>query len=152
MEVLPNPNNMFQSLRYLQDQAAQGAFAGHNPAYQVMLYFTMNMWTKEPNNDSAGLGDVMYGRASIESVCAHTVLGRSTVKRAMRWLEAEGWIMTERGYAESGREDKRYITVLLNSRAHKSRALRRGLDAELRELTGEGSAADHTGGFRADHS
>lgn len=145
-EVLPNPTDDRQSLRYLQDQAARGHFDGHTPAYLVLLYFAMNMWTKEPNKEGAGLGDVMLGRASIESVCAHTTLGRSTVKRAMRWLADEGWIATERGFMESGREDKRYITVLLDSRSHKSRELRRGLDSEMVDLMREGSALNHTSG------
>lgn len=133
-EVLPNPNDGWQSLRYLQDQAAQGSFNGHNTAYTVMLYFAMNMWTKEPNKEDAGLGDVMYGRSSIEVIGLHTALSERSVQRAMRWLEDEGWIASERGYANSGREGRRYITALLDIRAHKSRALRRGLDRELAEL------------------
>lgn len=148
-EVLPNPTDGWQSLRYLQDQAAQGHFAGHTSAYSVLLYFAMNMWTKEPNKEGAGLGDVMLGRASIDTIAAHTTLCRATVKSAMRWLEAEGWIATERGFMESGREDKRYITVLLDSRNHKSRALRRGLDGELEQLvecSREGLNADPTRG------
>jgi DNA-binding MarR family transcriptional regulator len=137
-EVLPNPGDLFQSLRYLQDQAARGSFDGHTSAYLVLLHLTMNMWTKVPNKEDAILGMVMYGRSSIDSIVAHTTLSRPTVKRAMRWLADEGWIDTERAFAASGREDRRYILVMLDSRAHRERSRRRELDQELAGIVGGG--------------
>lgn len=120
-EVLPNPGDMFQSLRYLQDQAARGRFKDHASAHHVMLYLVMNMWVKVPNNDDAGLGDVMYGRSSVADIAGHTALSERTVQRALKWLAEERWIEAERTHDSTGREDKRMITVMLDSRAHRER-------------------------------
>ena len=60
----------------------------------------------------------MYGRATVGHIAAGTVLSRRAVQHALTWLDDEGWIDTERSYAASGREDRRYIMVLLDSRAH----------------------------------
>lgn len=120
-EALPNPGDTLQSLRYVQDQAAQGRFKDHASAHHVLFYLVMNMWVKEPNKEGAGVGDVMYGRASIACIAEHTALSERTVQRALTWLAEERWIDTERGYTEAGREDKRYITVLLDQRAHRER-------------------------------
>lgn len=142
-EILPNPCDLFQSLRYLQDQAAQGAFEGHTTAYLVMLHLTMNAWTKLSNKEDAPIGAVMYGRSAVDSIAMHTTLSRSTVKRAMRWLSDARWIETDRAFAETGREDKRFILVLLDSRAHRERdRLRQAGEAVekiLAEEAGRGS-------------
>jgi hypothetical protein len=135
-DVQPNPANDRQSLRYLQDQAARGAFDGHTSAYLVLLYLTMNMWTKVPNNEDADLGMVMYGRSSVDDIAAHTTLSRRTVQACLKWLHEAGWIDTERAYVASGRETKRYILVLLDSRAHRDRArIRSAGEAAERILT-----------------
>ena len=145
-EVLPNICDGWQSLRYLQDQAAKGHFTGHNTAYHVLIYLTMNMWTKVPNKEQADLGDVMYGKSAIDAIAASTVLNRRSVQRALAWLHDEGWIDTERGYASSGREDRRHITVLLDNRAHKARERRREMDRDLRQLAGEGDTVSYREG------
>lgn len=145
-EVLVNPGDGWQSLRYLQDQAARGHFDGHTSAYLVLLYLVMNMWTKVPNKEQADLGDVMYGRSAIGVIAASTSLSRRAVQYALKWLHDEEWIDTDRGYAASGREDRRHILVLLDNRAHKARERRREMDRDLLQLTGEGATDAHREG------
>ena len=137
-EVLPDPGDMFQSLRYLQDQAAKGHFKGHTSAYQVLLYLAMNMWTKVPNKEDAGLGEVMYGLAAIGTIAARTVLDRRSVQRAMKWLAEEGWVDTSRAYDASGREDRRYIMVRLDTAAHRERERLRAAGDALENIAREG--------------
>lgn len=120
-DVLPNPNDLFQSLRYLQDQISMGRFKGHLAAYAVLLNLTMNMWTKVPNRENAGLGEVMQGRAAVRGIAERTGLDRRTVQRALRWLEEAGWIETARGFVASGREDVQYIIVRLDQLSHVAR-------------------------------
>lgn len=141
-EVLPNPADTFQSLRYLQEQAAQGRFRRHSTAYLVLLHLVMNMWVKVPNADGAGLGDVMYGRSSIESIASRTALSRTAAKDALRWLADEQWINTERAHAPNGREDKRYITVRLDIVAHRERTRIREAGEALDRIVREGSPND----------
>ncbi len=139
-EVLPNPADMFQSLRYLQDQAAGGAFKGHATAYLVLLHLTMNMWVRTPNNDDAGIGQVMYGRSSIGSIGKHTALGRTAVKDALKWLAEEEWLDTERTYDDNGREDKRYIMLMLDQRAHRQRERCREAGQAMEKILEESNA------------
>lgn len=120
-EVLPNPGNTLQSMQYVFDQVARGAFEGTPATLAVLLYLVMNMWVKEPNKEGAGVGDVMYGRASVDCIARHTALSRRSVQYALKWLHEHRWIDTERAYAGTGREDKRYITVLLDQRAARER-------------------------------
>jgi hypothetical protein len=140
-EVLPNPGDMFQSLRYLQDQAARGAFKGHTSAYLVMLYLTMNMWVRAPNNDDAGIGQVMYGRSGVNDIRAGTTLSERAVQYALTWLSEEEWLETERAYTSTGREDKRYIMLMLDHRAHVSRARRREAGEALEKIVREGATS-----------
>ena len=138
-EVLPNPADMFQSLRYLQDQATRGHFKGRSSALAVLTYLVTNMWVKIPNNDDAGLGQVMYGRSTIDAIAAATANCRSTVKSCLKWLADEGWVETERTYASTGREDRRYLMVMLDSRAHRERERRRAAGEALDRIVREGS-------------
>lgn len=120
-EVLPDPGNMFQSIRYLQDQAARGHFKGHTSAFGVLMFLVTNMWVKVPNKENAGLGEVMYGRSSIGTIAAGTTLSRRAVQGAIRWLAEAEWIDSSRSRDDSGREDKRYIIVRLDMAAHRTR-------------------------------
>lgn len=137
-EVLPNPTDGWQSLRYLQDQAAQGHFEGHTSAYLVMLYLVMNMWTKVPNKENARLGMVMYGRSGIETIASSTTVSERSVQRALGWLAEEGWIETDRAFTTAGREDRRYLLVLLDHRAHHARETLRKAGAALENIVREG--------------
>lgn len=138
-EVLPNPADMFQSLRYLQDQAARGHFKGHATALQVLFYLVMNMWVKVPNNENALLGEVMYGRAGVGTIAASTALSRRTVQYALTWLAEEEWINTQRSHADCGREDRRYIVVRLDASAHREREVRRAAGEALDRCVREGA-------------
>ena len=150
-EVLPNVSDGYQSLRYIQDQALRGHFKGHPVAHHVMMYLIMNMWTKVPNKEEAGIGMVMAGRTGLDNIAAHTALSKSSVQRALRWLEDEGWIETERSYAPTGREDRRYILVLLDSRSHTERQRRYDVEVAIGKIMEEGSQSDHQGGSQSDH-
>lgn len=136
-EVLPNPADMFQSIRYLQDQSARGHFKGHSTALSVLFYLVTNMWVKVPNPDDATLGDVLYGRSAIEMIAASTSFSERSVQRALTWLADERWVDTERGYDDSGREDKRIITVMLDGRAHKERERIRQVGAAAERILAE---------------
>lgn len=144
-EVLPDPGNMFQSIRYLQDQAARGSFKGHTSAFGVLMFLVTNMWVKVPNKENAGLGEVMYGRSSIGTIAAGTTLSRRAVQGALHWLAEAEWIDTSRSHDDSGREDKRYIVVRLDMAAHRTRERVRqaGLAADqiLVDSSREGAAS-----------
>jgi DNA-binding transcriptional ArsR family regulator len=138
-EALPNPADMFQSLRYLQDQAARGHFKGRSTALQVLFYLVMNMWVKVPNSENAMLGEVMYGRSGIGTIAASTALSRRSVQYALAWLAEEEWITTQRSHADSGREDRRYIVVRLDAVAHRDREIRRAAGEALERCVREGA-------------
>lgn len=140
-EVLPNPGDMFQSLRYIQDQAARGHFKGHSTALLVLTFLVTNMWVKVPNNDNANLGDVMYGRSSMDTIASGTALSRRAVQNAMTWLVDEGWVYTERFHDATGREDRRVITVKLDGVAHRERDRIRTLAAAAEKLLVEAMRA-----------
>jgi hypothetical protein len=137
-EALPNPGDMFQSLRYLQDQASRGSFAGQTAAYVVLTYLVMNMWVRDSNPDGAGPGEVMYGRSAIATIAACTTLNRRTVQRALRWLADADWIDTQRSHDKSGREDRRYLLVRLDMAAHRERERLRAAGDALESITREG--------------
>ena len=145
-EVLPNPGDMFQSLRYLQDQAARGHFAGQTSAYVVLSYLVMNMWVKTSNPDNAGIGEVMYGRSAIDIIAASTTLSERTVQRAMRWLAEAEWIDTQRSRDKTGREDRRYILVRLDMSAHRERDRLRQVGVAIDKIFGEGDTMTPTQG------
>jgi len=138
-EVLPNPGDMFQSIRYIQDQAARGHFKGRSTALLVLTFLIHNMWVKVPNNDNANLGDVMYGRSSIGTIADFTALSRRAVQNALTWLVDEDWVYTERTNDDSGREDRRIITVKLDAVAHRTRERTRALAQGAEELLVEAS-------------
>ena len=106
---------------------------------------------KVPNKEDAGIGMVMAGRTGLDNIAAHTALGKRSVKRALRWLEEEGWIETERTYTPTGREDRRYILVLLDSRSHTERQRRYDVEVAIGKIMEEGSQSDHQGGRQSDH-
>jgi hypothetical protein len=128
---------MFQSLRYLQDQAARGNFRRHSTALLVLTFLVTNMWVKVPNNDNANLGDVMYGRSSMPVIAAGTALSRRAVQEALTWLVDENWVYTERCHDPSGREDRRVITVKLDAVAHRERERTRTLAKAAEDLLAE---------------
>lgn len=141
-EVLPNPGDMFQSIRYIQDQAARGHFKGHTTAFGVLMFLVTNMWVKNTNPDNAGLGEVMYGRSSIDTIAACTTLSRRSIQPALAWLADAEWIDTGRSYDPSGREDKRRIIVRLDMSAHWQRERMREATARARLTLVEGSRED----------
>lgn len=145
-EVLPDPGSMFQSVRYIQDQAARGNFTGHTPAYMVLTFLVTNMWVKLGNPEGAGLGEVMYGRSSIGVIAAGTTLSRRAVQYALTWLAGAGWIDTQRSRDDTGREDRRYILVRLDMAAHREREGLRQAEVAIESILGEGARGAHTQG------
>lgn len=151
-EALPDTTNTFKALRYVQGQAAAGHFQGHSTALLVMYYLVMNMWAK--HSGDAGPGEVMDGRATIDSIAAATALSRRSVQYALRWLGEEEWIDTDRQHDDDGREVQRYIYVKLDMPGHRERERRRAArPVKLRVVEGgrEG-AADAPGGARSAHT
>jgi hypothetical protein len=142
---------MFQSLRYVQDQAERGAFRRHSTALHVLLYLVMNMWVKPNNPEDAGPGEVMYGKSAIDKICGGTALGRTAVKDAIRWLASEEWIATQRTHDGTGREDRRYFCVRLDMPAHRERLRLRAAGEALDRIVREGSPNDHREGSPNDH-
>lgn len=124
-EVLPNPADTFQSVRYLQDQARLGMFKGRLAAYTVLTYLVTNMWVRIPNKEDAGIGQVMYGRSGLRDIAEGTTLSLRGAAYALTWLEDEGWLETDRTYTSTGRDDKKSIILMLDHRAHVSRMRRR---------------------------
>lgn len=124
-EVLPNPADTFQSIRYLQDQARLGMFKGRLAAYTVLTYLVTNMWVRIPNKEDAGIGQVMYGRSGLRDIAEGTTLSLRGAAYALTWLEDEGWLETDRTYTSTGRDDKKSIILMLDHRAHVSRMRRR---------------------------
>lgn len=134
-EALPDSTNTLKALRHVQYQAAQGHFEGHSSALLVLYYLVMNMWAKE--SPEGGPGEVMYGRAALDTIAAATALSRSSVKRALRWLGTEEWINTNRTQDDTGREDRRYIYVRLDMPGHRERErLRAAKPVRLRLVEG----------------
>ena len=109
-----------------------------------MMYLIMNMWTKVPNKEDAGIGTVMAGlNGAGKHRRAHCYWATGTVKRALRWLEEKAG--SERAYTPGGREDR---SRRCSWTAGRHRDRERGYDGEvaIEKVMEGGSPSDHLGG------
>jgi hypothetical protein len=137
-EALPDSTSTVKALRYVQTQAVHGHFKGRSTALLVLYYLVTNMWVR-PSGDGQGLGEVVYSRSAIASICEGTALGRTAVKAALHWLAEEEWIDTQRSVDDNGREVHRYIYVKLDMPGHRERERRRAVTKAAERILAEAS-------------
>lgn len=124
---------------YLYREAAAGHLRGGQPSYLlVLLNLAFNAWWGKPNNDNPVRGVVMRGKSSKAQIAQETCLSQRTVQYALAWLEERGWIDTERAFLEEehggSRETSKHIMLRIDESAHRDRAKRRQMYAEMEAI------------------
>lgn len=122
---LPDPADLMRTLDYLEYEAGTGTFNGHTTSYAVLIYLARSSWRKVPNAEDAPIGAVMWGKSSLKIIASHNGLSIRSARRALRWLESQGWINCTMDRELSGRQTRNYIRTMLDQTAHEYRLLQR---------------------------
>lgn len=121
----PDPADLMRTLDYLEYEASTGAFNGHTTAYAVLIYLARSSWRKVPNAEEAPIGAVMCGKSGLKTIATHNGMHVNSARRALNWLESEGWIRCDLDFDESGRQTRTYLRTLLDQTAHEHRIFQR---------------------------
>ena len=134
--LLPDPGHQAKTEAYIYQQAEMGHFAERPTALPRLLYLWTFTWRTGSNPEGSPVGQVMHGKASMAKAAMSTWVSYDTVRRDYRWLEDNGWIETERGYDDTGREDAKYVFVRMDVTSHRERARTRAMMAEVNSILG----------------
>lgn len=93
-ELLPDPGNLSTGMRYIFQEAGNGAFDTSTDVL-VLAFLWTNCWRSSDVNEESQQGFVLKGFTSSAAISKGTGLGVSTVDKAVTRLTSGRWIETE---------------------------------------------------------
>lgn len=140
-DLLPDPGHHGKTAAYIYQQAELGNF-DHAHDVAVLQYLWLNAWRTPKNRENAPAGMVLQSKTAVPKISAATMLGRTSVKAALRRLRHGGWIETEQGVHETGWKAANFIFCRMDMTAHRERERARSVMAEVERFMGaEGRVA-----------